>query len=201
MTDFETITITVNEANVAPVLAAIGDKTVTPSGTLAFTATATDADVPVNAVTFSLDPGAPAGAAIDPASGAFSWTAGTNGDYPVTIRVADNGSPALGDFETITITVTDQAQVTTLRHCYPNPFSAATYIGYRLETEAHARLAVYDLRGRELKVLVDEVQGAGDHGAFWNGTGRSAKPLGSGVYFYRLTAGGRTLVGRMILAR
>ena len=55
LTDAETINITVNEVNVAPVLGAIGDQTVDELVELAFTATATDADLPANTLTFSLD--------------------------------------------------------------------------------------------------------------------------------------------------
>src|SRR5207244_672645 len=63
----------VNEVNGAPVLAAIGNKTVNQGATLTFTATASDADVPANTLTFSLDPGAPSGATINGSTGAFSW--------------------------------------------------------------------------------------------------------------------------------
>ena len=55
LTDAETITITVGEVNVAPVLGAIGDKSVNEQATLAFTATATDQDVPAQTLTYSLD--------------------------------------------------------------------------------------------------------------------------------------------------
>jgi len=102
-------TVTVGPWNSAPLLAAIGNKSVIQGETLAFTASATDPDLPAQALAYSLDAGAPAGAAIHPATGAFSWTPSTSqaaGSYPVTIRVTDNGSPAKSDFETITITVT-----------------------------------------------------------------------------------------------
>jgi PKD repeat protein len=111
--DFETITIAVSEVNAAPVLAAIGDKSVAEGAALSFTASATDADHPPNALTFSLDSGAPAGAAIDASSGAFSWTpdeAQGPGSHPVTIRVTDNGNPAASDHETITVTVSEVNQ-------------------------------------------------------------------------------------------
>lgn len=107
---FETITITVNEINEAPVLDPIGDQTVDEETELTFTATASDPDLPANALTFSLDAGAPAGAAIDPTSGAFSWTPGADdgpGTLDITVRVTDDGTPALDDFETLTITVND----------------------------------------------------------------------------------------------
>ena len=73
LTDSETIQVTVNEVNLAPVLNAIGNRTVIAGNMVAFTATATDADLPANTLTFSLDPGAPAGAAIT-AGGNFTWT-------------------------------------------------------------------------------------------------------------------------------
>jgi hypothetical protein len=107
--DFEALTITVNEVNMAPVLAAIGGKSVNEGSLLTFTATATDADVPVQTRTFTLDAGAPAGASIT-AGGVFTWTPHeTNGPgvFNVTIRVTDNGSPAASDFETIGITVNE----------------------------------------------------------------------------------------------
>jgi chitodextrinase len=102
--DTETIQVTVNEVNLAPVLNPIGNKTAPLGSLLTFTATATDADIPANTLTFSLDPGAPAGATIGAATGVFSWTPNVSGTSPVTIRVTDNGTPPLSDSETILIT-------------------------------------------------------------------------------------------------
>src|SRR5207344_1496335 len=74
----EAITITVLEVNQAPVLAAIGNKTVNEGTLLTFTATATDGDVPINNRSFSLANGAgglvPVGALIDNFTGQFTWT-------------------------------------------------------------------------------------------------------------------------------
>ena len=105
--DEEEIKVTVNEVNVAPVLGAIGDKTVDELTLLSFTAAATDADIPTNTLTFSLV-GAPAGAAIDPATGVFTWTpteAQGPGEYTFTVKVCDNGTPVLCDEEEIKVTV------------------------------------------------------------------------------------------------
>ncbi|HMJ64130.1 MAG TPA: lamin tail domain-containing protein, partial [Candidatus Binatia bacterium] len=116
LSDSETITITVNEVNGVPVLAPIGNRNVNEGSALVFTATASDSDVPANALTFSLDPGAPPGAAITPL-GAFSWTPSEGqgpGSYPITVRVTDNGTPALSDSETITVTVGEVNSAPTL---------------------------------------------------------------------------------------
>jgi hypothetical protein len=112
MSDTETITVTVNEVNVAPVLAPIGAKSVTVGSPLSFTATATDADIPAQIRTFSLAAGAPAGAAINGSTGAFSWTPSAAGTFSITVVVADNGSPSMSDSETITVTVNAQAAPT-----------------------------------------------------------------------------------------
>src|SRR6185436_12520904 len=105
LNDFETINVTVNEVNVAPVLGAIGNKSGSVGTPITFTATATDADIPAQVLTFSLGAGAPAGATINGSTGAFSWTPGSAGSFPVTVIVTDNGTPSLDDTETITIDV------------------------------------------------------------------------------------------------
>lgn len=107
LTATETITITVAEVNLAPELGAVGNRSVDEGAELAFTAAASDADLPANTLTFSLGAGAPAGATIDPVTGAFAWTpteAQGPGEYPITITVSDG---ALSDSETFTVTAAE----------------------------------------------------------------------------------------------
>ena len=95
-TDSETITVHVNEVNVAPVLGAIGAKTVNELALLTFTATATDADIPVQTLAYSLSGTVPAGASITSA-GVFTWTpteAQGPGDYTFTVVVSDGSLTA-----------------------------------------------------------------------------------------------------------
>jgi len=79
---------------------------------------------------------------------------------------------------------------------YPNPFNAATAISYQLPRSGHVRLEVYDLLGQRIDTLVDARQQAGHRKVVWNAT---AFP--SGVYFYKLTAGGFSDMNRMILLK
>jgi hypothetical protein len=105
LTDCETITITVDEVNVAPVLGAIGSKSVNELVLLTFTATATDADIPVQSLFFSLT-GAPDGASIT-SGGVFSWTPTEDqgpDDYSFDVCVSDG---SLNDCETVTVTVNE----------------------------------------------------------------------------------------------
>ena len=106
-------TVTVNEVNRAPVLAAISDQTVKTGQTLSYIATATDADLPAQTLSFSLEPGAPAGASITPA-GVFAWTptpAQAPSTNTVSIRVSDNGTPSLSDTRSFKIMVEKPAEV------------------------------------------------------------------------------------------
>jgi RHS repeat-associated protein len=106
--DDEPITITVREVNRPPVLAAIGDRSVEWGQLLSLTANASDPDLPANGLTFSLGD-APAGASIDASTGLFEWTpavAQAGATYDVTVRVTDDGTPALSDETTFQVQVT-----------------------------------------------------------------------------------------------
>ncbi|MDQ3755016.1 MAG: cadherin repeat domain-containing protein, partial [Acidobacteriota bacterium] len=91
---------------VAPVLGAIGNKAGFWGNALSFTASATDADLPANTLTYSLAGAVPTGASIT-AAGAFTWTptSAQLGTHTITVLVTDNGTPSLSDSETITVTV------------------------------------------------------------------------------------------------
>ena len=70
-----------------------------------------------------------------------------------------------------------------------------------MATAQPVRLAVYDAAGRELTVLIDEVQDAGSHDVRWNGRDRAGKQAVSGVYFYQLRAGSQIERKRMVLLK
>ena len=104
----QTFHITVCEVNQPPVVATITSKSVQEGHPLTFTAAATDSDLPANTLSFSLDPGAPAGAAINPSTGVFAWTPTTQqgpGIYTLTVSATDNGSPPLSGSTSFTVSV------------------------------------------------------------------------------------------------
>jgi hypothetical protein len=78
----------------------------------------------------------------------------------------------------------------------PNPFNPVTRIGYNLPSTQHVRIAVYDVAGRLVENLVNEVKAPGDYVVEWN-----AGNLPSGVYFYRMQTGSQTLVRRATLLK
>lgn len=78
----------------------------------------------------------------------------------------------------------------------PNPFNPVTRISYAVPGTQHVRLAIFDVAGRLVDELVNEVKGAGEYVVEWD-----AGTLPSGVYFYRLETGGETLVRRATLLK
>jgi Ca2+-binding RTX toxin-like protein len=119
LTDSEDVVITVDEVNQAPVLAVIGDQTVTTDTAVTFTASATDSDLPVQKLTYSLV-NAPAGATIDSDTGAFTWTPTAPGTFTFGVRVNDG---TLTDTKPVTVTVNQPVsapQVTDVRVLFGN---------------------------------------------------------------------------------
>jgi hypothetical protein len=103
-----TSTGAVLSVNNAPVLAAVSNLTIHAGSTAVVSNSATDADAPAQTLTFSLDPGFPAGADIDPTNGLFAWSstaaqAGTTN--PVTVRATDTGTPILSDSKSFVVVV------------------------------------------------------------------------------------------------
>ncbi|MEN1678963.1 MAG: CARDB domain-containing protein [Planctomycetota bacterium] len=109
--DEATFTVTVAETNTAPAIEPIAPQTVTVGTPLEFDVSASDADVPAQALTYSLDPGAPTWASIDPVTGRFAATltgAEPDGDVPITIRVTDDGAGPLSASTEVVVSVDNQ---------------------------------------------------------------------------------------------
>ena len=116
LTDTKSVTITVNEVNASPTIATIPDQTIPEMAAYSYDANVSDPDLPANSHTFSLS-SAPAGMTIDGASGLINWTPDEShgpGSYNVIVQVADNGSPALADTESFTLTVTEVNRAPTI---------------------------------------------------------------------------------------
>jgi serine protease len=83
-----------------------------------------------------------------------------------------------------------------LNQNYPNPFNPITTIRFGLPTAMHITLEVYNILGQRVTVLTDEYMEAGDHQVTWD-----ASTYSSGVYLYRLAAGGYVQTHKMILIK
>ena len=93
-------------------------------------------------------------------------------------------------------------EVFALANNYPNPFNPATTIKYALPQAADVELTVYNVVGQPVRTLVAEHQSAGRYVVEWDATNDSGHSLSSGMYFYRLEAGGEFLkVKKMLLLK
>jgi hypothetical protein len=141
---------------------------------------------------------------------ASNWAA-TQG-YPVpenlrysstTMKSAGTDGKALGDLnwfpEQITAVSEQPNTLPTkfeLSQNYPNPFNPSTKISYTLVTKGMTRLSVFDILGREVAVLVNEVQNAGSHEVTF-----TANNLSSGVYLCKLMNSGNMTTKKMVLMK
>lgn len=73
-----------------------------------------------------------------------------------------------------------------LEQNFPNPFNPSTEIRFELPYRANVHLAIYDLLGKQVAVLLDEEVTAGVHNMTWNGLNNFGLLVSSGVYYYRL---------------
>jgi hypothetical protein len=87
-----------------------------------------------------------------------------------------------------------------LGQAYPNPFNPSTQIDFALAAESPASLVVYDVLGRRVRTLLrDAARPAGFYSVRWDGRDSDGRPVGSGVYFYRLSTPSVTQTGKMLL--
>jgi C1A family cysteine protease len=72
---------------------------------------------------------------------------------------------------------------------YPNPFNPNTTINYYLTEDAKVSLNVFNLLGKEIRILVDEYKSCGQKSIDWDGRDNSGELVSSGIYIYRLQVG------------
>jgi hypothetical protein len=87
-------------------------------------------------------------------------------------------------------------------NAHPNPFNPTTTIAFELPRAMEVSLHIYDLQGRLVRRLLDENPFAtGSHKQIWDGRNGDGRATGSGVYFYKFTAGDQDRVGKLTLLK
>jgi hypothetical protein len=121
-------------------------------------------------------------------NGSGSWDNNNSQDYHVSVVAPTS----IEDAETV--------DGISLSQNYPNPFNPETVIRFTVGTQDLAslriRLAVYDVLGRQIAVLADGMYPAGTHSVRFD-----ASTLPSGLYLYRLEAGGTILARTMLFLK
>ena len=84
---------------------------------------------------------------------------------------------------------------------YPNPFNPTTTIHYSLPERSEVTLTLYNTLGQTVRTLVKSPREAGSHRVMWDGRDDLGRPVASGIYLYRFTAGDFVQVRKMILLK
>jgi subtilisin-like proprotein convertase family protein len=107
LSDSKSFAVVVTESNTAPVLTVASNQTIHAGMTLVLTNSATDSDLPTNLLSFSFVGTPVAGASLDATNGVFSWTPDVTqiGTNLFTLKVSDNGTPALSDQKSFSVIV------------------------------------------------------------------------------------------------
>lgn len=145
--------------------------------------------------------------AID--SSVFNWTAPARGTGTVSFYCAGfqgTTSSANGQSTRIILTsseiTTSVETISSLPHeislgqNYPNPFNPSTSFAFRVARTEFVALKVFDISGKEVATLINEVVNAGEHRVSFN-----ASALSSGIYFYRLDTKGFSQTRKMVVAK
>jgi len=101
----------------------------------------------------------------------------------------------------ITTSVKSQNNLPTkfqLEQNYPNPFSSSTTISYKLNQKSNVQVNIYDILGRVVRKFSGGDQSTGSHSILWDGLNNFGEKLATGIYFYRVQAGGEVQVKKMI---
>ncbi len=115
--------------------------------------------------------------------------------YYVTVVYEVGESQASNVIDVSPLSVDDEDQfnqplLTELLKAYPNPFNPQTVIGFNLKEQSRVNVTIYDITGRRVIVLLDEVIDSGRHSIVWKGENQLGQRMSSGIYFYRMTAEG-----------
>jgi hypothetical protein len=147
----------------------------------------------------------------------FKWQAPSRGTGTVTFyaggNAANNNNEPSGDYvfkATLSMqespsTAVEQAEeipsAFRLEQNYPNPFNPRTSIRFRVSSFGFVSLKVYNLLGQEVATLVNDWKESGNHSVAFDIRHSTFDILPSGVYFYRLEAGGFVETKRMLLVK
>ena len=91
--------------------------------------------------------------------------------------------------------------VTMLMPATPNPFNPETTVHFSLASKGQVNLSIFDVQGRRVRTLVNEVQEAGPHAVRWNGKNDTGQSVASGMYFTRMEAEGFSATQKMTLLK
>ena len=97
--------------------------------------------------------------------------------------------------------ISELPPVSTLFQNYPNPFNPSTSIAYELAEDGMVSLDIYNIRGQQVRTLMNEHQLSGRHSIAWDGKDEHGNTVSSGIYYYRLNTKDASACKKMILMK
>ena len=88
-----------------------------------------------------------------------------------------------------------------LNQNYPNPFNVSTTINYNLQDQGEVKITIYDLYGKQICTLLNELVPKGNHNIKWNGKDNFNNSVKNGTYFCELRFGNRTEIKKMVFMK
>ncbi len=90
------------------------------------------------------------------------------------------------DIVTNTFRISSEANKFNISQNYPNPFKDYTVINFSVNKNGYTSLKIFNLKGRLIKILVNDNKNKGDYSVIWDGTDQKGNKVTSGIYLYRL---------------
>jgi hypothetical protein len=130
----------------------------------------------------------------------------SEGDYHANIVITSNGGDPVVVPVLMNVSATGVGELETqptfaIRGVHPNPFNPVTTIAFSVPMTSSVRLAIYDVSGRLVRVLLDSEVDSGDRTVVWDGRDDRGRDVGSGVYFCRMEADGFGDTAKMVLMK
>ena len=88
-----------------------------------------------------------------------------------------------------------------LTSVHPNPFNPQTTLEYYVSADDRVSMAIYDARGALVRLLVDQTMPAGEYRVKWDGVDEAGRPVSSGIYFVKLSAGSHVSTRKLVLLK
>ena len=125
------------------------------------------------------------------------WDGDGDGIAIIDMGCYEFGAPPVVGIEDPIIEIIDEINLSN----YPNPFNPETKIIFNLPEEGNIKLEIYNIKGQKVKTLLDCYMSPGHSEMIWNGKDDNGKPVGSGVYFYKLLTPSKSYVKKCMLLK
>ena len=130
------------------------------------------------------------------------WSGGLTGTENPDTLVMVNDTTITATFRDITTAIEEiLPSKFTLFQNVPNPFNPTTTIRFDLARPAHVKLFVYNIKGERVATIIDKDMPEGRKEVTWTATNDKGSAVASGIYFYRLVAGGFVQTKKMVIVR